>query len=131
MTGSSESLAAKARRIQSVLELLRGHGDVDGVRVEVDATNRLTDIRIGPTAPADRLHLADTIRHAYRAAVDDVAPQRSAVQRELADDPRARRLEQRISQHTVTGPGPGPGQHPEPDEGSWFDERGGSIFGRA
>lgn len=129
MTGGHESLGAKARRVQAVLEQLRGQGAVDGVRVEVDATNRLTDIQIGPTAPADRQHLADTIRRAYRAAVDDIAPRRTALQRELADDPRVRGLEQSMSQQPDATPRSR--QRPEPDDESWFDGRGGSIFERA
>lgn len=129
MTGGHESLGAKARRVQTVLEQLRGRGVVDGVQIEVDATNRLTGVQIGPTASADHERIADTVRRAYLAALDDIAPRRAALQRELADDPRVRGLEQVVSQQPNAASRPKQ-CHSEPDEGSWFDGRGGSIFER-
>lgn len=74
-----EELGLKVRRAQSSLQQVRGVGTVDGIRVVVDAENRLLSV----TAPDE-----DAILAAYRAAVDDLRPKVEEAMREVRSDPR-------------------------------------------
>ncbi|MFI9400597.1 hypothetical protein [Nocardia sp. NPDC052316] len=69
----------KVQRAQYELDRIRGVGKVDGVRVEVDAENRLLSISV-PNA--------ERILAAYAAAVADKQPQVEAAMRELTEDPQ-------------------------------------------
>lgn len=69
----------KVRRAQSALEQARGVGTAGGVRVVVDAENRLLSV----TVPDETAILA-----AYHAAVDDMRPKIEEAMREVRSDPR-------------------------------------------
>ncbi|WP_147140060.1 YbaB/EbfC family nucleoid-associated protein [Nocardia ninae] len=69
----------KVQRAQYELAQIRGVGKVDGVRVEVDAENRLLSVNV-PNA--------ERILAAYEAAVADKEPQVEAAMRELTEDPQ-------------------------------------------
>ncbi|MFC9434541.1 hypothetical protein [Nocardia sp. NPDC057030] len=74
-----DSLGLKVRRAQAALEQVRGVGDVDGVRVIVDANNRLVQASI----PGAQALLA-----AYQAALEDLQSQLDEAMREVHADSR-------------------------------------------
>lgn len=74
-----EELGLKVQRAQSALEQVRGVGAADGVRVVVDAENRLLSV----TVPDEAAILA-----AYNAAVEDMRPKVEDAMREVRSDPR-------------------------------------------
>ncbi|MFI6999943.1 YbaB/EbfC family nucleoid-associated protein [Nocardia sp. NPDC050175] len=76
---SHDELGLKVQRAQYELAQIRGVGKVDGVRVEVDADNRLVSISV-PNA--------ERILAAYEAAVLDKQPQVEEAMRELTEDPQ-------------------------------------------
>ncbi|WP_405135711.1 hypothetical protein [Nocardia sp. NBC_01388] len=61
----SDELGLKVQRAQHALEQIRGVGVVHGIRVIVDAEDRLLSVTINEE---------DTIMAAYRAAVEDKRP---------------------------------------------------------
>ncbi|CAM4000391.1 YbaB/EbfC family nucleoid-associated protein [Nocardia ninae] len=79
MQPAHEELGMKVQRAQYELAQIRGVGKVDGVRVEVDAENRLLSVNV-PNA--------ERILAAYEAAVADKEPQVEAAMRELTEDPQ-------------------------------------------
>lgn len=74
-----DSLGVKVRRAQTALEQARGVGDVDGVRVVIDANNRLVQASI----PGAQALLA-----AYQAALQDLQSHLDEAMREVHADPR-------------------------------------------
>lgn len=74
-----DSLGSKVRRAQAALEQARGVGEVDGVRVVIDANNRLVQASI-PGAPA--------LLAAYQAALRDLQSHLDEAMREVHADPR-------------------------------------------
>lgn len=81
MAGSRdfEELGRKVQRAAFAVERIRGVGVVDGIRVVVDAENRLVSVSVAAQ---------DAIVAAYRAAVDDARPQVEDAMREVRADPR-------------------------------------------
>lgn len=79
MDPSHAELGLKVQRAQYELAQIRGVGKVDGVRVEVDAENRLVSLSV-PNA--------ERIIAAYDAAVLDMQPQIEEAMRELTEDPQ-------------------------------------------
>ncbi|MFB8282854.1 YbaB/EbfC family nucleoid-associated protein [Nocardia colli] len=79
MDPSQDELGLKVQRAQYELAQIRGVGKVDGVRVEVDAENRLVSLSV-PNA--------ERIIAAYDAAVLDMQPQIEEAMRELTEDPQ-------------------------------------------
>lgn len=78
-----EELGLKVQRAQSALEQVRGVGTANGIRVVVDAENRL----LSATDP-DGDAVSDALVAAYNAAVDDVRPRVEEAMREVRSDPR-------------------------------------------
>lgn len=78
-----EDLGLKVQRAQFALEQLRGIGTVNGIRVVVDAENRLVSV----TAPDE-----DDILAAYSAAVVDMQPKLEQAMREVLADPRVQAM---------------------------------------
>ncbi|MFB8277949.1 hypothetical protein [Nocardia colli] len=74
-----DSLGLKVRRAQAALEHARGVGEVDGVRVVIDANNRLVQASI----PGAQALLA-----AYQAALQDLQSHLDEAMREIHADPR-------------------------------------------
>ncbi|MQY24370.1 YbaB/EbfC family nucleoid-associated protein [Nocardia macrotermitis] len=74
-----EELGRKVQRAQQRLEDVRGVGTVDGIRVVVDADNRLVSV----TLPEEHSLLA-----AYNAAVADAQPLVDEAVQELTADQR-------------------------------------------
>ncbi|MGY2063727.1 hypothetical protein ACW9HQ_53265, partial [Nocardia gipuzkoensis] len=74
-----DSLGVKVQRAEYALERVRGVGEVDGVRVVVDARNQLVELSI----PG-----ANAILAAYRAALEDLRPRLDEALRELHADSR-------------------------------------------
>ena len=74
-----EELGRKVQRAQQRLQDVRGVGTVDGIRVVVDADNRLLSVNLSD----ERSVLA-----AYNAAVADAQPLVDAAVRELPADQR-------------------------------------------
>ncbi|MEV6554412.1 YbaB/EbfC family nucleoid-associated protein [Nocardia sp. NPDC051756] len=79
MDPSHDELGLKVQRAQHELAQIRGVGKVDGVRVEVDAENRLVSLSV-PNA--------ERIIAAYDAAVLDMQPHIEEAMRELTEDPQ-------------------------------------------
>ncbi|MFE3257048.1 hypothetical protein [Nocardia sp. NPDC059229] len=73
----SDSLGLKVQRAQHALEQIRGVGVVNGIRVIVDAEDRLLSVTVSEEA---------TIMAAYRAAVEDKRPKVDKALRELRAD---------------------------------------------
>ncbi|MGV9668652.1 hypothetical protein [Nocardia niigatensis] len=73
----SDALGLKVQRAQHALEQIRGVGVVNGIRVIVDAEDRLLSVAVGEEA---------TIMAAYRTAVEDKRPKVDAALRELRAD---------------------------------------------
>ncbi|WP_225730150.1 MULTISPECIES: YbaB/EbfC family nucleoid-associated protein [unclassified Nocardia] len=74
-----DSLGLKVQRAQRALEQARGVGEVDGIRVVVDANNRLVEV----SAPD-----ADALIAAYRAALLDLGPRLDEAMAEVRADSR-------------------------------------------
>ncbi len=75
----SEELGMKVQRAQHALEQTRGIGTVRGIRVTVDADNRLLSVTVDEEG---------TILEAYQAALADKQPKVDDALRELRADPR-------------------------------------------
>ncbi|WP_162958469.1 hypothetical protein [Nocardia yunnanensis] len=73
----SDGLGLKVQRAQHALEQIRGVGVVNGIRVVVDAEDRLLSVTVGEEA---------AIMAAYRAAVEDKRPKVDEALRELRAD---------------------------------------------
>lgn len=73
----SDQLGLKVQRAQHALEQIQGVGVVQGVRVIVDAEDRLLSVTS---------HEESIIMAAYRAAVEDKRPKVDAALRELRAD---------------------------------------------
>ncbi|MEV0463614.1 hypothetical protein AB0I30_13810 [Nocardia tengchongensis] len=73
----SDSLGLKVQRAQHALEQIRGVGVVNGIRVVVDAEDRLLSVTVGEES---------IIMAAYRAAVEDKRPKVDEALRELRND---------------------------------------------
>ncbi|WP_147403935.1 hypothetical protein [Nocardia panacis] len=73
-----DELGAKVQRAQQALQQIRGVGVVNGIRVTVDAENRLLSITV---------HDEATILAAYQAAILDKQPRFDDAMRELRADP--------------------------------------------
>ncbi|MFD7841360.1 hypothetical protein ACFV4K_00270 [Nocardia sp. NPDC059764] len=73
----SDELGLKVQRAQYALEQIRGVGVVNGIRVIVDAEDRLLSVTVGEEA---------AIMAAYRAAVEDKRPKVDEALRELRSD---------------------------------------------
>lgn len=84
-SSSFDELGPKVQRAQQQIGRIRGVATVDGVRVEVDAHNRLVSISVPNSA---------AVLAAYRAAVRDKQPQVDAAMRDVLDDPRAQAVSQ-------------------------------------
>jgi hypothetical protein len=78
-TNNFEELGLKVQRAQHQLEQIQGVGTVNGIRVVVDAENRLLSV----TLPDE-----DSILTAYNAALADKQPKIDEAMRELRADPR-------------------------------------------
>ncbi|WP_310786286.1 hypothetical protein [Mycobacterium sp. Z3061] len=87
-----EELGLKVQRAQSALEQVRGVGAADGIRVVVDAENRLLSV----TVPDEAAILA-----AYNAAVDDMRPKVEDAMREVRSDPRVAAMSTFVEANTV------------------------------
>ncbi|WP_024800131.1 YbaB/EbfC family nucleoid-associated protein [Nocardia sp. BMG51109] len=74
-----DELGLKVQRAQQRLEQVRGVGTVNGIRVVVDAENRLLSV----TLPEE-----DSIVAAYNAALADKQPQVDEAVQDLRSDPR-------------------------------------------
>lgn len=96
MTGTAdgvpfEELAAKARRIQQAVTLIRGRAESagGGVTVEVDAAGHITDLHITDAALAFGADaLAAAIAETQRAACGEAEAAAQDQRDELAADPR-------------------------------------------
>ncbi|MGW4244287.1 hypothetical protein [Nocardia sp. NPDC004722] len=73
----SDVLGLKVQRAQHALEQIRGVGVVNGIRVIVDAEDRLLSVTVGEEA---------AIMAAYQAAVEDKRPKVDEALRELRAD---------------------------------------------
>ncbi|ATL70625.1 hypothetical protein [Nocardia terpenica] len=74
-----DSLGVKVRRAQLALERARGVGEVNGVRVVVDANCHLVAVSVQDE---------EALLAAYRAALQDLAPQLDEAMREVRADSR-------------------------------------------
>ncbi|MFE5290495.1 YbaB/EbfC family nucleoid-associated protein [Nocardia sp. NPDC056611] len=74
----SDELGLKVQRAQHALEQIRGVGAVQGVRVIVDAEDRLLSVTVNEEA---------IIMAAYQAAIEDKRPKVDEALRELRADP--------------------------------------------
>ncbi|WP_282783330.1 hypothetical protein [Nocardia sp. CC201C] len=73
-----DELGLKVQRAQYAMEQIRGVGIVDGVRVEVDAENRLLSIN---------MRGAEFVLAAYKAAVEAKSAKVAEAMREVLEDP--------------------------------------------
>ncbi|MEU1432442.1 hypothetical protein ABZ412_35800 [Nocardia sp. NPDC005746] len=73
----SDALSSKVQRAQYAIEHIQGVGVVNGVRVIVDAGDRLVSVTVDEEA---------SIMAAYRAAVEDKRPKVDEALRELRAD---------------------------------------------
>lgn len=91
MSNDSDELGLKVQRAQHALEQIRGVGVVQGIRVVVDAEDRLISV----TVPDEQIIMA-----AYRAAVEDKRPKVDEALRELRADTNF----EAISTYTAANP---------------------------
>ncbi|MGW4350742.1 hypothetical protein ACWELJ_01495 [Nocardia sp. NPDC004582] len=73
----SDALGLKVQRAQHALEQIRGVGVINGIRVVVDAEDRLLSVTVSEES---------VIMAAYRAAVEDKRPKVDEALRELRAD---------------------------------------------
>ncbi|MDP7720714.1 YbaB/EbfC family nucleoid-associated protein [Mycobacterium sp. TY814] len=109
-----EELGRKVQRAQHGLEHARGVGTANGIRVVVDAENRLLSV----TAPDEEAILA-----AYNAAVDDVRPLIEQAMREVRADPRVEAMSTFVEANSARLHAECARSASEDDDDTYYDDR--------
>ncbi|RUP03361.1 MAG: YbaB/EbfC family DNA-binding protein [Mycobacterium sp.] len=109
-----EELGSKVQRAQRALEQARGVGTANGIRVVVDAENRLLSV----TAPDEEAILA-----AYNAAVDDVRPLIEDAMREVRSDPRVEAMSTFVEANSARLHAERARSASEDDDDAYYDDR--------
>jgi len=109
-----EELGSKVQRAQRALKQARGVGTANGIRVVVDAENRLLSV----TAPDEEAILA-----AYNAAVDDVRPLIEDAMREVRSDPRVEAMSTFVEANSARLHTERTRSASEDDDDTYYDDR--------